>query len=194
MPKGFSFWGTAQNRRAQCLSMAIVHTGATCTDDDVDSVIKTAALFEDYIISGTKPAVGNGQPAGNSEPFLDTPADTTAAGEAKTAADDQGDTDAGAVSEIESEKRTVEQMLAHLAQFGLRLESQKIGDDGVDLYWKGRIPDSPLSAMSARCIMTKRASPACRGRWSTRPPDVHPLTHRHDCGRNLPVDRRGRAA
>ena len=150
MSKGFNFWGTAQNRRAQCLSMAIVHTGGTCTDDDVDSVIETAALFEDYIISGTKPAVGNGQPAGNSEPFLDTPADTTAAGEAKTAADDQSDTDAGAVSEIESEKRTVEQMLAHLAQFGLRLESQKIADDGVDLYWKGRIPDSPLSAMIAK--------------------------------------------
>ncbi|WP_332827963.1 hypothetical protein [Novacetimonas sp. GS1] len=46
MPKGFNFWGTAQNRRAQCLSMAIVHTGAACIDDDVDSVIKTAALFD----------------------------------------------------------------------------------------------------------------------------------------------------
>ena len=166
MSKGFSFLGSVQNRRAQCLSMAIQHTDATCINDDVDSVIKTAAAFEDYILHGAKAAVDNGQDAGDgasepviglnaglgtldNEPLLDTPVAKGAAGEAKPTADDQGDTDAGAVSETESEKRAVEQMLAHVAKIGLRLEGQKIADDGVDFDWKGRLPADPLLVMIA---------------------------------------------
>ncbi|GCE89657.1 hypothetical protein MSKU15_1258 [Komagataeibacter diospyri] len=166
MSKGFSFLGAVQNRRAQCLSMAIQHTDATCINDDVDSVIKTAAAFEDYILHGAKPAVDNGQDAGDgafepviglnaglgtldNEPLLDTPV-----GKAADEADAKptGTAQDKAAYDIEREKRMVEQMFAHLAKIGLRLDSQKIADDGVDFDWKGRLPADPLLIMIAQAV------------------------------------------
>ncbi|GCE80347.1 hypothetical protein [Komagataeibacter oboediens] len=166
MGKKTDYWTHPQNRRAACLAMAIRHADAACYNYDAEDVIAHAAMFGDYIMTGEAPSMDDDTDTGDgtsepviganaglgtldNEPLLDTPVAKGAAGEAKPTADDQGDTDAGAVSETESEKRVIEQMLAHVAKIGLRLEGQKIADDGVDFDWQGRLPADPLLVMIA---------------------------------------------
>ncbi|QHC35379.1 hypothetical protein [Komagataeibacter xylinus] len=169
MGKKYDYWLNAHNRRAQCLVMAIKHADAVGPHYDAEDVIANADAFGNYILTGGVPSTADDTDMGNGasepviglntglgtldkEPLLDTPVAKAAAGEAKPTADDQGDTDAGAVFETESEKRTVEQLLAHAAQLGLRLECQKITDDGVDFDWKGRLPADPLLIMIAQAV------------------------------------------
>ncbi|MFT9374765.1 hypothetical protein [Komagataeibacter saccharivorans] len=168
MGKKADYWTHPQNRRAACLDMAIRHADAACYNYEAEDVIEHAAMFGDYIMTGevpssvdddtdtgdgaSEPVVGLSAGLGtlDNEPLLDTPVAKAAAGEGKPTADDQGDTDAGTVSETEREKRAVEQMLAHVAKIGLRLESQKISDDGVDFDWKARLAADPLLVMIAK--------------------------------------------
>lgn len=166
MGKKADYWTHPQNRRAACLDMAIRHADAASYNYDAEDVIAHAAAFGDYIMTGevpsmdetdtddsaSEPVIGLNAGLGtlDNEPLLDTPVAKAGAGEAKPTADDQGNTDAGTVSETESEKRAVEQMLAQLAGLGMRLDGQKIGDDGVDFDWKGRLPADPLLIMIAQ--------------------------------------------
>lgn len=169
MGKKTDYWTHPQNRRAACLAMAIRHADAAGYTYEAEDVIEHAAMFGDYIMTGEVPSVDDDTDIGDgasepvvglnaglgtldNEPLLDTPVAKGAAGEAKPTADDQGDTDAGAVAETESEKRMVEQMFAHLAKIGLRLDSQKIADDGVDFDWRDRLPADPLLIMIAQAV------------------------------------------
>ncbi|GCE83039.1 hypothetical protein [Komagataeibacter diospyri] len=162
MSKGFSFLGAVQNRRAQCLSMAIQHTDANCINDDVDSVIKTAAAFEDYILHGTKPAVDNGLDAddGASQPVIglnaglgtldnepllvmgvDKAADKADAKPTGTAQDK-------AAYDIEREKRNAEVALATAARCGLNVKRIDVKNGRLVADWSVPFQISPFQAIA----------------------------------------------
>lgn len=152
MSKGFSFLGGVQNRRTQCLVMAIHHAGAAGGHYDAEDVIANAAAFDDYIQTGEVPEMDEHPTTGDDapvtgveaglgtldpEPPLAKAADEN---ELKSAATDQGNGAPSSVSETENEKRVIEQKLAVAQQLGLRLLNVQVIDAEPFAEWhfKGR--------------------------------------------------------